>query len=580
MKDHQIKKITENEKDQSNVSQLVRLDDLDNESSLDLANIKVNQPTNGTDPIIHEINQIPPDISSLQLFDILNPTLRKLSEMDEPKADAYLVDVIKIRFHLKPDEIKQYKRVLNRYRREYLATLKKPESKSDLNVEYIAKFDGLVDIVGYDNKPAYLIKEKDKLIVKTSVNIEGKEYYPPPKYQIPWLLPRAEKIQKYYSIYHEGISTKELDEMLYDEIFQYLKDISDLPSEVYYHLLTAWVMQTYLMDKFNYSPIISFFAIPDRGKSRTGMGMIYAAYRGVRLESLREAHIFRLADNFGASIFFDIVDIVKKMAEMKSEDIVLSRYERGLIVPRVIHPELGRFKDTEYYEVFGPTIIAINKAANHIMKTRSITINMPDTKRSFEEDVVPEMALELKEKLLAFRAYHMDKSLPDIKKPSRKRLGDILKPLLQITILVKPEIEKSFRSLITELEEDRKMDKSESIEGSVIQSIVDLEGNVKNGILSIKDITDKMNEGKPENKRIAYTSVGKILSSLGFLKKRGTRSGGSAIIWNEELFEQLTDQYGVARTSDTSVPSGDNTDVTDGSDVSDEGNKSLFDDYL
>ena len=69
--------------------------------------------------------------------------------------------------------------------------------------------------------------------------------------------------------------------------------------------------------------------------------------------------------------------------------------------PAVIYPERGPHKDTVFYDIFGPTLIATNVAVHNILDTRAVQINMPQTDRDFEEDVTPEAALPLKERLAA-----------------------------------------------------------------------------------------------------------------------------------------------------------------------------------
>ena len=203
-------------------------------------------------------------------------------------------------------------------------------------------------------------------------------------------------------------------------------------------------MHTYLLESIKYSPIICLFAIPERGKTRTGQGMIYLAYHGIHVESLRDAYLVRVANDLKASLFFDVMNIWHKAEKNGTEDILLHRFERGAKVPRVLYPEKGPLRDTVYYSVFGPTIISTNEGLHRILDTRAISINMPQSVRSFENDVSPESAIALKEHLISFRARHLGEVLPDIPKPAKGRLGDILKSLRQMILLAKPDKDSSF----------------------------------------------------------------------------------------------------------------------------------------
>ena len=100
------------------------------------------------------------------------------------------------------------------------------------------------------------------------------------------------------------------------------------------------------------------------------------------------------------------------------------------MVPRVIYPEKGPYLDTVYFSIFGPTIIATNENIHRILESRAVHINLLEARRRFENDVIPEQSLELKERLTAFRARHLGDTLPELLKPVPGRLGDIIKPLL------------------------------------------------------------------------------------------------------------------------------------------------------
>jgi len=362
-------------------------------------------------------------------------------------------------------------------------------------------------------------------------------------------LPRVERITHAYEACCSDPTT--FGRTLYVDIVRYFREISDLPSDLYYDFLAIWALHTYLLDKVQYSPIICLFSVPERGKSRTGKGLVYLAYRGIHVESLREAYIVRAAENFGCSIFFDVRNVWKKAECSGSEDILLHRFEKGATVPRVIYPERGPHKDTVYYSIFGPTIIATNEGIDKILETRAVYINMPVSHRRFENDVVPEGAQELKERLIALRACHMGRSLPDAQKPSAGRLGDILKPLLQVIRLVSPQVEQGFLALVRMLERDRLIEKSVSLEAEILNMVTNLQGQVWHGYLPVKTIADRLNHDLPENSRLTYQRVGRILAAMGFRKGR-TSDGAAAIHYDGNHILEMLEAYGLEETPETS----------------------------
>lgn len=497
-------------------------------------------------PILkYELSFIPPDTDKTDLPKRLEPILKKLAGMEKAKAEAYLRYEIKPRFELRNEDIDGYRDLVNKYRRGEVEANSIQTSHPDAEPVYTALFDGLVDLVEDNGSPAFLVKEGDKLSILAEVEKEGVLYIPPPIEQIPWLLPRGAEVLKLYEL-QAMLSPRESDGALYDDLMAYHKAISELPGDEYYDLLVAWDLHTYLLEAVQYSPIICLFAVPERGKSRTGKGMIHVAYRGIHVESLRDAYLVRVARDLQASLFFDVKDIWKKAEKNGSEDILLHRFEKGANVPRVLYPDRGAHRDIVYYTIFGPTIIGTNEAVDKILETRAASINMPESERKFENDVEPGSSLPLKERLIVFRATHLGETLPDILKPAHGRLGDILKPLQQVIRLVKPEREPSFLKLVAEFQADRQVEKADSLEAQILIAISMRKDKVDRGTLPIKEITDTLNEDRPEKYRVSYQAVGRRLKAMGLQKVRVGDNAG--IRWDDRKINRLMESYGLRGT--------------------------------
>lgn len=510
------------------------------------------------DIIKYELGFIPPDTDKTELPQKLEAILRKLSGMEKAKMEAYLNYEIKPRFKLKKEDVDGYRDAIMKYRRADIQLNRNQAENEEVKPVYTAIFEGLIDIVEKDGEPAFLIKEGDNLSIESSIKKDSLLYLPPPKEQIPWLMPQAEQILRLHETQSKK-SPEESDKELYDELLAYHKSVSELPEDGYYDLIAAWDLHTYLLESTEYSPIICLFAVPERGKSRTGKGMIHVAFRGIHVESLRDAYLVRVANDLGASLFFDVKDIWKKAENNGSEDILLHRFEKGAKVPRVLFPDKGAHRDIVYYSIFGPTIISTNEGIHRILETRAIPINMPETTKRFEEDVTPLRALPLKEKLVAFRARHYSKGLPNIPKPASGRLGDILKPIQQIMRLVRPEREAYFLKLVKRLESEKLIEKADTIEAQILAVLSNLRNSVDKGMLSVKEITDSFNEDRSDKYKVTYQRIGRRLSAMGFGKVR-TSNGASAIVWDEEKLVRIKESYGLSETSETP----DTSDTPDG----------------
>jgi len=177
-------------------------------------------------------------------------------------------------------------------------------SSGPLKPELSAEFPGLIEIVeGTDGKTAFLIKQNGTPKVVSQYEHRGRLLVPPSESQIPFHLPRAEEVLK-ISEESKDMTNQEIDETLFNDLREYHRGISELPSDAHYNLLSAWDMHTYLLEQFRYSPYLLFHAVTERGKSRTGNGIMAVSRRGFTTETVNTAVIQRLSQYYTATLFF------------------------------------------------------------------------------------------------------------------------------------------------------------------------------------------------------------------------------------------------------------------------------------
>ena len=216
--------------------------------------------------------------------------------------------------------------------------------------EYSAYFETLVDLVLDKNgNVSFLVKENNRLAIKEKQETKESILIPPKKDKIPWLIPRGGEVIRHFK--------NDTDSELFEDLVRYHKSISELPTEDYYRLFAIWVMHTYLFDKVKYSPYLWLYAIPERGKSRTGEGLTYVSWRGIATPTLSEPHIIRMSQNLKATIFFDVENIMKIADSSQTKDILLKRYEKGAKIMKVLHLDKGPLEDYEFFDFFGPTVV-------------------------------------------------------------------------------------------------------------------------------------------------------------------------------------------------------------------------------
>lgn len=407
---------------------------------------------------------------------------------------------------------------------------------------YSAKGDKIVDIVDYIGRLTYVILADRGLSCVEYID----NAYPPPREALSYCIPSAGQVFYWFMA---DKNRPDSDNKIFYDLVKFFKKVSYLPTENHYYLLAWWVMHTYLYERFNTSPILAFYAVPERGKSRIGRALTSVSYRGVETETLREASLFRWSQDLGATIFLDVKDIWKKAEQNESEDVLLKRFEQGAKVARVLYPEKGAFKDTRYFDIFGPTIIATNEPVPFILRTRSIVVSMPEAPEPGKllSEVTRQMGLPFRERLVAFRARRMTEVLPEFTKLPLGRFGDITQALGRIMRLVSPELEKNFGELMQYLWREKMEEQANTPQAKVVLAIKkavqvasqtsDLTGVAEIQLAKVVEILNNPKEFSP-------VKVGKLVKALAFDKRR--RAGGQSILVDPKLLRQLEVKYGLA----------------------------------
>lgn len=396
---------------------------------------------------------------------------------------------------------------------------------------------GVIDVLDAGNKLVYLTEKGE---VVEGVTINGVVHKPPPKEGVPYLLPDKDKVLEYIK---KDVSDRS-DGELYRCLRDYHAQISELPHDLYYDLLVLWDIHTYLLGKLHFSPILYFYAVKERGKSRTGKGCIYVSRRGVFTETIREADIIRWGNDHKAVLGFDVKDYPKKIQRANCDDLLLARFEKGSIASRTLWPEKGAFKDTKTFKIFGPTIVMTNRPVDDILESRCISVDMKPSFTNFKNPVLPEDSLDLKARLTAFRFKHYDTKLSDIEKPAVGRLGEILGPLNNIVHTLFPDRVENFNKLTKIIIEQKKEEATDTFEAQVVEAVIAAEPQVMDGFISVDTITSLFNEGKNEKFQIRNSTIGRILKGLGFTSRR-TTGGKRGIFYDPEMVKKVSYQYGL-----------------------------------
>jgi len=403
-----------------------------------------------------------------------------------------------------------------------------------------AYFPGLVDIcINDDGQLVYMILKDGELILAPEYIKETESFSIPEKKHFQFTIPRATEVLRYFN---------QEDNYLYDDLLSYLKRFSALDDEQW-NIIVHYIFLTYLHDhpSIDYCPYLLFNAVPERGKSRTGKSISYVAFRSIHLVELREANIFRYSQNLHGTLFFDLMDISKKAERSKCDDILLLRFEKGAKCSRVLYPDQGAFNDTVYFDIYGPTIISSNRQPDDILETRCLPINMPNRPGNYENPR-PELGLELKERLTAWRAKHFSATFADMEpiEGISGRLWDITKPMFLVNSLLPVDshiLEESILAIAGEKDESRKG----TVEGRLVAIIKEITSKFEfdrfaEWSIKISDIRTRYNQGKPEDHQASSSWIGKRLKSMS-LRNRMVH-GYSEIKITSDEYAILLKQYG------------------------------------
>jgi hypothetical protein len=403
-----------------------------------------------------------------------------------------------------------------------------------------AYFPGLVDVcVDDEGQLVYVILKDGELVLAKEYVTETGSFSIPEKKHFQFTIPRAAEVLRYFA---------QEDTALYDDLLSYLKRFSALDDEQWV-IVAHYVFLTYMHDHpgIDYCAYILFNAVPERGKSRTGKSVIYVAFRGIHIVELREATLFRYSQNLHGTLFLDLMDISKKAERSGCYDILLLRAEKGAKCCRVLYPDQGPFNDTVYFDIYGPTIISSNEPLHKILETRCLPIIMPNRPANYENPR-PELALELKERLTAWRAKHLFTTFADMEpiEGISGRLWDITKPMLFVNSLLPVDsyiLIESILAIAGAKEESMK----ETIEGRLVAIIKEITSEFAldrfvEWSIKTSDIRSRYNRGKTEDRHASSPWIGKRLKSMSF-RNRIVR-GYSEIRITPDEYATILKQYG------------------------------------
>ena len=344
------------------------------------------------------------------------------------------------------------------------------------------------------------------------------------------------------------------EQLLIESIQSFIHKYLDI-SPLFEQIASYYVLFSWIFEKFNEVPYLRAIGDFGSGKTRFLQTVGSICYKPIfTAGSTTVSPIFRILDQVKGTLILDEADF--RSSDMKSEivKILNSGYSKGFPVMR--SEGKGVF-EVKTYNVFSPKIIATRESFNDkALESRFLIEEMgrgtlrKDIPRTLIQEFHDE-ALELRNKLLMWRSrnifkkYSPDENLVEGVHP---RLQQIVLPLL--SVIKSEEMRKSLHEFIKTYNTELIADRGLSWESDVVYAINKLNEDGK-GTLTVKEITDAVNEPLDVTEMLHTRKVGWIMRSKLQLKTYRTRDGFTlSISQNEKKLNFWKERLGVDTMND------------------------------
>lgn len=359
------------------------------------------------------------------------------------------------------------------------------------------------------------------------------------------------------------IETSSVD--VYTSIFNFAKKYLVLKDEEY-HILTLWVMSSWLVDDFQTCPYLCMIAPKSSGKTQVLNVLGELAYRALSAVSVTAASLFRAIELWHITLLIDEAEYQIKQDSEAGQALygcLNGGYKRGSYAIRTEGDSSCRVPAA--FEVFGFKAIASTKLFHPTLESRSIIINMS---QGMPQKILidPLEAEIIRAKLLFWRFETLGK-LPIILPESKTgRLIEMFIPLYTVAQCLKniDGVEKpiSYEDLIElldtkikEMESQRKEEEQESSEAQIMEAITFLIKAAPNNhfgereSIKLKEVADYLIDEKQweeiPGKEKVTTTVGRRLKVMG-IETRHTNRGKAIEFLKEDVrirLDELTKRY-------------------------------------
>lgn len=314
-------------------------------------------------------------------------------------------------------------------------------------------------------------------------------------------------------------------------------------------LCTYYPLFTYMADCFNVCPYLRLYGDYGSGKTTTLKVIGSLCYKAIICGgAITSSPIFRFIDRYKGTLVIDESDF--KNSDLNDEIIKILNCGYTKDIPVLRSDVKGKGFEPTAYDCYSPKILATrNFWKDEALESRCITIKMrkrtrQDVPLNIDLDIFKPEALKIRNKLLMwrFKNYGKRRLNENLKVNGiEDRINQIMVPLLSIIEDdgLKDYLKKFMIDYNARIIRERGLTK----ECDILESICEL-WQSNEGMIYIKEITDKVNESYDEKDKLSSSQIGRLIKNKLKIDTYHSRSGNYMTV-SKEYLEDLKRKYGI-----------------------------------
>jgi hypothetical protein len=461
------------------------------------------------------------------------------------------MDLVAKRPPLERDALIEAGKEIWRYRvatvREHLDQSERQAGVPTVIAPTVVLDDKLAEMVyrpGSDPEICYLVHDfarpDDPPVLAQTLEAGGKIYRPP----------TTELIHKKVVLLPSAVEEYDTDLDLFLDIKELAQAYLAIDDEAFLTLACAYVLMSWVFDRFAALPFLRAIGEPGSGKTRLLQVFGAVSYRPTFAGgAVTAAPIFRIVDKLRGTLIIDEADFGKSDLWEEVVKILNAGYSSGFSVLRA---ERGADRNFEIgaYNCFGPKLLATRQRFTDLaLESRCLTHTMPllaDLPAGMPlvlDSQFWSKALCLRNRLLLwrFRRWADIKATPTWRLPGVElRVNQIFQPLL--ACINDKNFTDSLLGTIRSYSQAVQADRRESIEGAVVGALLAAWHRTRcSDRVLLRSVTEELHTDYPS---LSPERLSKILGKiLGFETRR---LGGMSHIWNPgPQLRVLAPRYGL-----------------------------------